>query len=263
MDSMSFDAIAPVYDATRTVDETCFNAALDYIVKRFPPQRFPTLFEPGIGTGRIAIPLAERGYKVTGADISPEMLKILADKLAKRPELPIQYVLKDITALDFADASFDIALAVHIFHLIPDWQQAMNEVFRILKPKAPLVLMFTGVGVEDRSIKDRYRELCADYGYEIKVLGMETKKDLPQFAAKANRRLEQVGGEWRWRQKIHVDQFVADTRARNYSHARLAPDDVHFKALDTLEKELKAQYGTLAVETENLTEINLVLLLPA
>ncbi len=93
--------------------------------------------------------------------------------------------------------------------------------------------------------------------------GALAKRMGPGFAAKANRQLEPVGGEWRWRQKIRVDRFMADTRARNYSHARLAPDDVHFKALDTLEKELKDKYGTLAVETEDLTEINLVLVLPA
>ena len=34
------------------------------------------LLELGCGTGRLLIPLAEAGYRVTGVDLSPEMLRI-------------------------------------------------------------------------------------------------------------------------------------------------------------------------------------------
>src|SRR4030042_707865 len=112
---MNFDSIAPIYDDTRVFDNECFNAALDFIVERYPPAVFKKLFEPGIGTGRIAIPLAERGYSVTGADISGEMLKILADKLRRRePPLNVSFQKTDVTALPFPDAAFDIAVAVHV-----------------------------------------------------------------------------------------------------------------------------------------------------
>jgi len=260
---MSFDCIASVYDDTRIFDQACFNAALDYIVSRFPPLKYPAIFEPGIGTGRIAIPLAERGYKVTGADISAEMLKILADKLAHQPSLPVKFIKQDITSLPYPDASFDIGIAVHIFHLIPAWQKAIDEIYRVLKPNAPLILMFTGVGNEDRAISQRYNDLCSEYGYTIKHIGISAKTELPVYLTGLGRRIEKIGGLWQWRQHVHVDRFVADTRARKYSDARLAPDAIHFKAMDTLEAELKQKYGSLAVETETPTEITMMLVLPA
>jgi ubiquinone/menaquinone biosynthesis C-methylase UbiE len=263
VDSISFDSIAPVYDATRVFDEASFNAALDYIIKRFPPAKYPKLFEPGIGTGRIAIPLAERGYNVTGADISQEMLKVLAAKLkTKKPPLPVTVIQKDITALPYPDASFDLSVAVHIFHLIPEWKKAMSEVFRILKPGAPLILVFTGSGLEDRAIKDRYHELCAEYGYALKHPGMNSKTDLPDYAAALGRRLEEISGKWKWRQTIRVDKFLADIKARNYSTTKTAPDDVHFKAVEKLENEMKQKYGNLAIELENNSEIEMVIVLP-
>jgi predicted TPR repeat methyltransferase len=77
MKSLSFDNMVRLYDETRIFDEECFESALDYMVERFPPRAFPNVLEPGIGTGRIAIPLAERGYRVTGVDISEEMLAFL------------------------------------------------------------------------------------------------------------------------------------------------------------------------------------------
>ena len=78
MNSLSFNGLTSLYDQTRTVDPTCFAAALDWIAARFPPTQFGRLLEPGIGTGRVALPLAARGYHVIGADISEEMLGVCA-----------------------------------------------------------------------------------------------------------------------------------------------------------------------------------------
>ncbi|MCR6095232.1 class I SAM-dependent methyltransferase [Salipaludibacillus agaradhaerens] len=42
------------------------------------------ILEPGVGTGRILIPLLERGLKVDGFDVSQEMLKICRNNCEKR-----------------------------------------------------------------------------------------------------------------------------------------------------------------------------------
>src|SRR3712207_5051742 len=39
-----------------------------------------SLLELGVGTGRVALPLAAAGYRVHGLDGSPEMLRLLAAK---------------------------------------------------------------------------------------------------------------------------------------------------------------------------------------
>ncbi len=44
------------------------------------------VLELGCGTGRIIIPIAEAGIKVTGIDNSLHMLKIAKDKIAQRPQ---------------------------------------------------------------------------------------------------------------------------------------------------------------------------------
>ncbi len=73
--------MAHLYDETRALDSACLSQALDYLTNRFPPSAYPEVVEPGIGTGRIAIPLAERGYRLSGVDISQEMLNLLAHRL--------------------------------------------------------------------------------------------------------------------------------------------------------------------------------------
>ncbi len=263
MDSVSFDPIAPVYDETRALDEGCFNAALDFLTGRFPPSEYKKLFEPGIGTGRIAIPLAERGYRVTGADISENMLKILAEKLSRRQTaLPVVFQQADVTALPFRNGVFDIAVATHIFHLIRDWKKAMKEVLRVLKPGAPLVLMFTGGGTEAPGVKERYRALSAEYGYTVRPLGMNTETDLTDYLSATGRHAEWTRDRWQWKQRVRLDKVLADIGKKAYSSSQHVPDDVHVKVMEKLELELKQQYGNLAVEVEFPIQIDIAFILP-
>ena len=61
------------------------------------------LLELGCGTGRLLIPLAEAGYRVTGVDLSPEMLRIA------RAKAEAAGVAESVTLIegDFADAPLD------------------------------------------------------------------------------------------------------------------------------------------------------------
>jgi len=260
---MNFDSIAAVYDDTRVFDDDCFNAALDFITARFPPSTHKKLFEPGIGTGRIAIPFAERGYDVTGVDISDEMLKKLPEKLKHQPSLPIAFQKADVTHLPFSDDTFDIAVAVHVFHLVRDWEKAMEEVFRVLRPEAPLVFLYTGTGSEIPDIKTRYRELCAAGGYPARHIGMQNAAELDNYIASIGRRIERLRDRWRWTSRVRLDKALADMKSRFYSMTNLVPDDVHLEAIGKLERELTEQYGNLAVEVDVSVQINLAFVLPA
>ena len=259
---MNFDSIAAIYDDTRVFDEDCFNAALDFITARFPPSTHKKLFEPGIGTGRIAVRFAERGYVVTGVDISEEMLKRLSEKLRQRPIPSVTFQKADVTHLPFSDDAFDIAVAVHVFHLVRDWQKAMDEVFRVLHPDAPLVFLYTGTGSEIPDIKTRYREFCAESGYPAQHIGMQTAAELDDYAASVGRKTERIQDHWWWTSCLRIDKTLADMKSRFYSSTNLVPDDVHFKAIRAIERELTEQYGDLSVEVDISIQINLAFVLP-
>ena len=81
MPSLSFDRVAHAYDATRGfppgVDQQIAKAIVDTINAK--PET--TFMEVGVGTGRIAFPLASLGHIYTGVDISEKMVKLLAVKL--------------------------------------------------------------------------------------------------------------------------------------------------------------------------------------
>lgn len=81
-----------------------------------------TVLELGIGTGRLALPLARRGLAVTGVDSSPAMLTALRAK----PEGDlVNVLLGDMGAPEVGDARFDLAFIAYntLFNLVADGEQ--------------------------------------------------------------------------------------------------------------------------------------------
>jgi ubiquinone/menaquinone biosynthesis C-methylase UbiE len=258
--SLSFDPMADIYDETRVVNEKCFSAVLDFIVERYPPSRYKKLFEPGIGTGRIGMALADRGYRVTGIDISEKMLDVLSEKLSRRKDsLPLVFQKADVTALPFKDASFDICVVVHLFHLVRDWQKAVSEVFRVLKPGAPLVLIATGAGLEVPAINVRYRELCAECGRPAKSIGLPGIPAFQEYLKKLDRKTEIIENRWKWTQKVYISDAFQHIKLRYYGMTRLVPKTIHSKVVKKLELELKNQYSTLDTVVEVPNQMRLML----
>jgi ubiquinone/menaquinone biosynthesis C-methylase UbiE len=261
MDYLSFDSMASIYDESRIFDNASFNAALDYIAARYPPLKYPELYEPGIGTGRIAIPFAERGYHVTGADISTEMLKILDDKLARcRKPLPVKYIQRSITALPFADAFFNVAIAVHIFHLVKDWKIAINEAFRVLKPSSPFIIMVTGAGKEVPWVQDKYRELCAVAGHPAVNLGASGWPEIQKHILSCGRKIEIIEDRWKWVRQSSVAEAFHNIRLRHYGMTRLVSEEVHLDVVKKLEPEIIQKFGSLETVVDVPHQVRLMII---
>jgi ubiquinone/menaquinone biosynthesis C-methylase UbiE len=133
--SVVFDRAADYYDDTRGFPpgEVARIGALFRDVGHLTTQS--RVLEIGIGTGRVALPLSAH-TRVFGIDLSRPMLDRLRAKRANEPVYPAR---GDATRLPFPDAMFDAVVAVHVFHLIPDWQGALREVARVLTPGGALL----------------------------------------------------------------------------------------------------------------------------
>ncbi len=141
VESVNFDRAAAYYDATRALPAGGM-ARLTAMLEAELAGRQPCL-EIGVGTGRIALPLRERGIALAGADISAGMLRRLMSKSGVRP-LPLMRA--DATRLPVAAGTFGSVLAVNVLHLIPAWRAAVDEALRVLRPGGALVASFPGEG---------------------------------------------------------------------------------------------------------------------
>jgi SAM-dependent methyltransferase len=134
---INFDRVAGIYDATRGLPEGVDEAIADRIVAATNAQPGTRFLEVGVGTGRIAAPLIRRGFPFTGVDVSEQMLDRLRQKVGDVPTLTV--IQGDITQLPLPDGSQDVVLAVHIFHLVPEWRKALDEALRVLAPGGFLI----------------------------------------------------------------------------------------------------------------------------
>lgn len=103
-----FDAHAPHYDENPFTQHTV--AEVDFFLSLYALSAGQKILDMGCGTGRHSIELAQRGFQVTGVDISPGMLQVARAK-ALLLGLNISWVVAD--ASDFESSErFDAAICL-------------------------------------------------------------------------------------------------------------------------------------------------------
>ena len=91
------------------------------------------LLDIGCGGGVLAEEYARLGCQVTGIDISEESLTV-ARAHAQAEGLSIEYQSGSATELLFDKESFEIVSCCDALEHIPEWEQVITEVGRVLKP---------------------------------------------------------------------------------------------------------------------------------
>ena len=97
-----------------------------------------TVLECACGTGLLSAVIAEKCRQLTATDFSEKMLK-RAEKNC-RSFRNITYALADITALSFANGSFDKVVAGNVIHLLDNPLTALSELNRVCKDGGILII---------------------------------------------------------------------------------------------------------------------------
>ncbi len=129
--TIDYDAWARTYDETRGASPSVITpllAALGDAGGR-------SLLDIGGGTGNVAVPLAEAGFRVALCDFSSAMARRAAAKLRE----PLLVAVADAQRLPFRDDAFDCAICVNVLGHVPGWRGALAEARRVLSD-GPLVI---------------------------------------------------------------------------------------------------------------------------
>jgi ubiquinone/menaquinone biosynthesis C-methylase UbiE len=139
-------------------DEVFTDTELDFLLGKI--KHTDEVLDMGCGTGRFTVPLAERAGKVTGLDISPQMLTVNSRKLTDRG-LGARLVEGDMTALPFPDDSFDAVTSMLALMHIPldDRQRVFTEAARVLRPGGCLLIGVKNAVFERLFAGDRFADV--------------------------------------------------------------------------------------------------------
>lgn len=99
------------------------------------------ILEVGVGTG-LALPCYRPEKRIIGIDLSAEMLdrarrRVAAERLSHVAAL---YEM-DAEATSFADASFDIAVAMFVASVVPNPHRLMAEMRRVVRPGGQILFV--------------------------------------------------------------------------------------------------------------------------
>jgi len=112
--------------------ETLTTPAAAELVRRASPRAGQRVLDVACGTGVVAVTAARSGARVTGLDLTPELLE-RARENARIAGVEIEWHQGDVEQLPFADGTYDMVLSQfgHIFAPRPD--VAIAEMLRVLK----------------------------------------------------------------------------------------------------------------------------------
>jgi ubiquinone/menaquinone biosynthesis C-methylase UbiE len=104
------------------------------------------------GTGFLALVAAELGHRVTGIDLSPQMLAV-AERTARERDLDVRFAPGDAVAPDVDRHSVDVVTNRHLLWTLRDPETAVANWRRILRPDG-MVLAVDGFWFANEDSKD-------------------------------------------------------------------------------------------------------------
>ena len=246
MKSIPFDRAADYYDATRGFPPGIGDLVADSAARALPPRARGG--EIGVGTGRIAKPLLARGMRVTGLDLSPQMLGRLIETLPAGAPAP-DLVLADAAAVPLASGAFEAAVSVHVFHLIADWKTALAEARRLLKPGGAFLMGHDWQPDDSpgQVLRRKWREIVLAHGQASAQPGARDFTDVQAELTRLGAALDEWSvGAWTATQSLahHLETI----EHRTWSSTWDIPEDFFAICLAELRAWAAREYGALERE---------------
>jgi ubiquinone/menaquinone biosynthesis C-methylase UbiE len=204
------------------------------------------VLELGVGTGRIALPVAAAGCPVTGIDLSGDMLAALHKQLPLPAGAGVDLVRGDIAALPFRDKMFDAAMATHVLHLVPDWKAVLGGLVRVVRDGGALLLGRDWVDPASMAgqIRMAFRQAVMQAGFRTAApAGGQPLADALIAAGAQPVRVgpqELVAAEWQ--AEVSAAQVLDGIRSRDDAESWVLPDEVLTPVAATLDRFAASQW---------------------
>ena len=117
-----------------------FYPRIEQVVRSLNIEPGAQVLEVGVGTG-LSFAAYPTHCQVIGVDLAPDMLEQAQEKIIRNGWRHLKVIEMDALNLKFADSSFDYVMAFHVVSVVPDADCLMQEMLRVSKPGATVVII--------------------------------------------------------------------------------------------------------------------------
>lgn len=221
MDTNRFGVLGKEYDVARRG----YPSELFLYLHSLSGEKSPSVLDLGCGTGISTRELVEHGFRASGTDKDPEMIRI-----AKEKDDRISYAVAPTASLPFEDARFDLATAFTSFHWFYN-NESVREIKRVLKSGGAFFVARKRMNRSEENERFRmgYRAILNTF-----IPGFEAQKDLSKQFLEGNGFREIQEKSFYVKEKYTVEESLLLTRSFSYWH--LVPDEKREAMLEDLER---------------------------
>jgi demethylmenaquinone methyltransferase / 2-methoxy-6-polyprenyl-1,4-benzoquinol methylase len=131
-----FDRVAPVYDVMNRLTTMGLDGGWRRLAAESVVEPGDRVLDACCGTGDLALAAERAGGTVVGVDFSASMLA-----RARRKSGSVEWAHGDVTALPFADETFDAATIGFGIRNVPELEAGLCELARVLRPGGRLACL--------------------------------------------------------------------------------------------------------------------------
>ena len=142
---MHLDAVKSAYRRYAGVYDALFGPVLQpgrrVLMDALELRAGDRVLEVGVGTG-LSLPLYPRTVRVTGIDVSGEMLARARARVARHGLANVQALEEmDAESMSFADASFEKVVAMYVLPVVRRPERLLAELHRVCRPGGAIYLV--------------------------------------------------------------------------------------------------------------------------
>jgi ubiquinone/menaquinone biosynthesis C-methylase UbiE len=177
---VDFGHIAEKYEDTRGVPAALMQELIDDIIGTTELTKDKILLDIGCGTGRFLREFTEQNIPMVGIDISKKMLELACEQ-QNSDHSKLNFIVGDAVTLPFPNDVFNVYLAIHLFHLLPDWKQVLTEGQRVLQSDGFLITGFVDSPIRASRLYEMYNNRRNELGYPSVLLGAHTSEVMEEL----------------------------------------------------------------------------------
>ena len=238
-------SIAAWHDSTRDIPADLLGDCYTRIGALTSMDSTWKVLDVNCGTGRLAMPLMDSGFEVTGIDTSSAMLEQADSEL--QTGWRGSFVYGDAENMDLPENYFDAAIISRLFLHLGNAAQVTQELARVVRPGG-IVIVVHGNNAFDSTPRRHFREMCDERG----SLPQRQKGDRyvisSVFATLNMTHLQLDVADLKWTKTMTHRESIEHLRLRVHSEFWLVPPSEYDEMLCQVQETLARQPAGLETE---------------